>query len=75
MTERSYRRALDLPGIRTHGKRQDLQARRTRVNLNAQARAELNRRVDELFEFLRENSSPTGGRGTSVTVVYCPTEK
>lgn len=74
LTERTYGRALQDPKLRTHGKRRDLEARRTRVHLDAKARAELNRRVDELFDFLREHANSTKGRATSVTLVHCPSE-
>jgi len=70
--ERTYGRALDDPKIRTSGKRRDLEARSARAHLNAKARAELNRRLDGLFEFLRRQSDPGSGRATSVTLVSCP---
>ncbi len=75
LTERNYCRALEDPGVSTSGKRRDVLALRTCVNLDAKGRAELNRRVDELFEFLREQSTSQKGRATSVTLVLCPTEK
>ena len=74
LTERTYSRALERKTLRTHGKRRELDALRIRVNLDAEARAELNKRVDELFEFLRDASSATGGRATCVTLVHCPIE-
>ncbi len=75
LTERTYARALERETVRTHGKRRDLDAKRIRANLSAEARLELNRRVDELFDFLREQSTNSRGRATSVTLVYCPIEK
>lgn len=75
LTERTYSRALGDPQVRTHGKQRDVEARRTRVYLDAKGRAELNRRVDELFEFLIQHATSTTGRATCVTMVLCPSDK
>ncbi len=75
LTERTYSRSLENPEIKTHGEDCDLQGRRTRVHLDEDARAELNRRVDDLFAFLQSHATSTKGRATSVTLVSCPSEK
>ncbi len=72
LTERNYSRALRSGEAHPRGRARDLLATRIRVNLDAAGRAELNRRIDELLDFLREASEPEHGPALGLTLVLSP---
>ncbi len=72
LVERTYTRALRGGKVHTGGKNRDLFALRIRTTLDAEARGELNRRVEELWDFLREHADEGRGRPTTLTLIAAP---
>ena len=73
LTERTYSRALRGGRVRAKGAARDLQAHRVRATLDAAGRRELNRRLDELLDFLRaanRRADEGGGKGRATSVVF-----
>lgn len=72
LAQRQYGQAMRGGKARPEGDDSNLQALRIRANLDAKARTELNRRVEELMEFLRREREPGSGEPISLTLVISP---
>ena len=72
LAQRNYSQAMRDGEARPEGVDRDLCAQRIRANLDAAGRAELNRRVEELFEFLRREREQDRGTPISMTLMISP---
>ena len=72
LAERSYRAALRNPSSKRHGPRRNLWVRHEQVRISGGTLAELNRKLDAVFDFLQENDDPGQERFHSLTIALTP---